>query len=216
MHLVEAEAAGPSTRLPALEAPPRASRPGSIVGRLHPPSSASPTSGPQQPKLLLNTAAPKASLHQQAAQQQSITEIVGVSDAAVLQSAGHHASLVRFPQLEQTSSAVQPPGVAQSQEWSAAAHVQAIDLLLQAAQAAPGNVQVALQHLLSIRMLCQACMTSVTGIQGMSRAAAPLQSMQSLCSLATAESLQQRHAQEAMWLSLRLLFGQISDILSTK
>lgn len=217
MHLVEAEAAGPSTRLPAPEAAPRASRPGSIVGRLHPPGSAPTPSGPQQPKLLLDTANPKASLHQQAAQQQSITgEVVGMSDAAVLQSAGQQASLVRFPQLEQTSAAVQQPAVAQSQEWSAAAHVQAIDLLLQAAQAAPGNVQVALQHLLSIRMLCQACMTSVTGIQGMSRAAAPLQSMQSLCSLATAESLQQRHAQEAMWLSLRLLFGQISDILSTK
>ena len=220
MHLTELEAAGPSTRA-GLESPARTSRPGSIVGRLHPPSpNPDPPGGPHLSKLLPDTAAPKPSIHQQAAQQQrAVTETADMMMVAAMpQAAGHAASVVRFPQIEQTMAApaVQQAAVVQSPQWSAVAHVNALDLLLQAAQAMPGNAQVALQHLQSIRMLCHACMGCVVGVEGMSRAAAPLQSMQCLCSLATAASLQQPHAQEAMWLSLRLLHGQVSDVLNVK
>lgn len=218
MHLIELEAAGPSTRA-GLESPPRTSRPGGIVGRLHPPSpNPDPPGGPHLSKLLPDTAAPKPSIHQQAAQQhRAVAETADMMTVAAMpQAAGHAASVVRFPQIEQTMAAVQQAAVVPSPQWSAVAHVNALDLLLQAAQAMPGNAQVALQHLQSIRMLCHACMECVAVVEGMSRAAAPLQSMQSLCSLATAASLQQPHGQEAMWLSLRLLHGQVSDVLNVK
>lgn len=220
MHLGELEAAGPSSRPLGADSPPRTSRPGSIVGHLHPPSPSQDLLGPHPARVQLDSAVPRASLHQQAAQQHgSIAETVaGMSNAAGLQTGRHAASVVQFPPSQQIMAApeVQHLTIMQPPEWSAAAHLQAIDLLLQAAQAAPGNAQVALQHLQSISMLCQACMVFVTGAGGTSQAAAPLQSMQSLCSLATAESLQQPHAQAAMWLSLRLLFGQVSDILSAR
>lgn len=220
ISIVELESAGPSGKLHSLEVNPRTPRPGSIVGRLPQRSSTLDPSPlrhstldpaiPRQSKLLL-----EPGTHSQPKQHQQSDEL-----EAPGQQAAPRASVVRFPQAEQQTSAEQvQQSVQQSQtqpSWSASAHVQAVELLLQAAQSTHGSAQIALQHLQSIAMLCQACMSTLSEAEGKSKAVAPLQSMQSMCSSATLLSMQQPHAQDAMWLSLRLLCQQVGDILKAR
>lgn len=128
------------------------------------------------------------------------------------QGGGQNMSMVRFSQPHSAPQPLQAVEQQQSDElWSAAAHLQAIEMLLDVARHTPSSPQVALQHLQSISLLCQACMASLTGVQGASKATAPLQSMQSLCQSATEASLQQAHAQHALWVSLRLLCRTVSS-----
>lgn len=135
------------------------------------------------------------------------------SGPSVPHSGGQNVSIVRFPHAHQAS--VDQPLQALEQQsnklWSAAAHLQAVEMLLDAAQHTPSSPQVALQHLQSISMLCQSCLASLTAIQRASKAAAPLQSMQSMCQSATEASLQQPHVQHALWISLRLLCRTVSS-----
>ena len=220
VSIVELESAGPSGRLHSLEVNPRTPRPGNSVGRLPQRSStldpsplrhsALDPSIPRHSKLLL-----EPGTHSQPKQHQPPDEL-----EAPGQQAAPPALVVRFPQAEQHTVAepvqhpVQQPQMQPS--WTASAHVQAIELLLQCAQSTHSNSQIALQHLQSIAMLCQACMSTLSEAEGKSRAAAPLQSMQSICSSATLTSLQQPHAQDAMWLSLRLLCEQVSNTLKAR
>lgn len=142
------------------------------------------------------------------AQQESIGLSPGPSN---LQGGGQNMSMVRFSQAHQTSAAQPLQAVEQQQSnelWSAAAHLQAIEMLLDAAQYTPSSPQVALQHAQSISLLCQSCMASLTGTQSANKAVAPLQSMQSLCQSATEGSLQQS---PALWVSLRLLCRTVSS-----
>lgn len=177
----------------------RFSKAGSMIGR---PPVTTQAAAPQLPARLS-----QATVLQEApspAQQESIGVSAGPSN---LQGGGQNLSMVRFS--SQPHSAAQPPQAVEQQQsnelWSAAAHLQAVEMLLDVARQTPSSPQVALQHVQSISLLCQACMASLTGVQGASKATAPLQSMQSLCQSATEASLQQAHAQHALWVSLRLL-----------
>ena len=129
-------------------------------------------------------------------------------------SGGQNMSMVRSSQAHQASAALPLQAVEQQQSselWSAAAHLQAVEMLLDAAQHTPSSPQVALHHAQSISLLCQFCMASLTGVQRAMKAVAPLQSMQSLCLSATEASLQQPQAQHALWVSLRLLCRTVSS-----
>ena len=137
--------------------------------------------------------------------------------APSLQIDGHGLSVVRFPPVNQAVP-VQPVQATDQQHqsaelWSASAHLQAVELLLDAAQNTSSSPQVALQHLQSISLLCQSCMASLSGVQAAGRAAAPLQSMRSMCDSAAEAGLQQAHAQHALWVSLRLLCRTVVQVL---
>ena len=144
-------------------------------------------------------------------------ESTGLSSApSDLQSGGQNMPMVRFSQAHQASAAQPLQAIEQQQSselWSAAAHLRAVEMLLDAAQHTPSSPQVALHHAQSISLLCQSCMASLTGVQRASKAVAPLQSMQSLCLSATEASLQQPQAQHALWVSLRLLCRTVSSTL---
>ena len=147
------------------------------------------------------------------AQQESTGLASGPSN---LQGGGQNMSMVRFSQAHQSeASAAQPAQAVEQQQsnelWSAAAHLQAVEMLLDAVQHTPSSPQVALQHAQSISLLCKSCVASLTGLQRASNAVAPLQSMLSLCQSATEASLQQSHAQHALWVSLRLLCRTVSS-----
>jgi len=137
--------------------------------------------------------------------------------APSLQIDGHGLSVVRFPPIDQAAPVLPMRATDQQHQtaelWSASAHLQAVELLLDAAQNTSSSPQVALQHLQSISLLCQSCMVSLSGVQAAGRAAAPLQSMRSMCDSATEAGLQQAHAQHALWVSLRLLCRTVVQIL---
>lgn len=182
----------------------RFSKAGSMIGR--PPVTAQ-AAAPQLPARLS-----QATVVQELpspAQQEGTGLAAGPSN---VQGGGQNMSMVRFSQPHSPSQPLQAVEQQQSNElWSAAAHLQAIEMLLDVARHTPSSPQVALQHAQSISLLCQACMASLTGVQGASKATAPLQSMQSLCQSATEASLQQAHAQYALWVSLRLLCRTVSS-----
>ena len=139
------------------------------------------------------------------------------SGPSIVQGGGQQVSMVQHAHAHQAPAAQPLPALQQQSDqlWSAAAHLQAVEMLLDAAQQTPSSPPVALQHVQSISLLCQSCMASLTGVQRASKAAAPLQSMQSLCQSATEASLQQPHAQHALWVSLRLLCRTVSSTFDT-
>ena len=184
---------------------------GSMIGR--PPVTthvAAAGGSAQLPARLSHATVTQESPSDSPAQQESIGLSSGPSN---LQGGGQNMSMVRFSQAHQASAAQPLQAVEQQQSnelWSAAAHLQAIEMLLDAAQHTPSSPQVALQHAQSISLLCQSCIASLTGIQSANKAVAPLQSMQSLCQSATVASLQQSHG-IALWVSLRLLCRTVSS-----
>lgn len=150
--------------------------------------------------------------------QETQQEGAGLSSGpSVMQGGGQKASMVRLSHAHQGPAAQPLPALQQQpdEQWSAAAHLQAVEMLLDVAQHTPSSPPIALQHVQSISLLCQSCMASLTDIQRASKAAAPLQSIQSLCQSATEASLQQPHAQRALWVSLRLLCRTISSTFDT-
>ena len=204
---VEAEPSSPS-RPGTLDAL-RYSKAGSMIG--HPLLPLSATATPEHPGLESKLPA----RFQVAAQQQEGS----ILEPVTAQGEGHGVSLVRFPPTDQTATAL--PVQAQDQQlqsnelWSASAHLQAVELLLDAAQHTSSSPQLAVQHLQSISLLCQSCMGCLSSVQAAGRAAAPLQSMQSMCDSATEEALKQAHAQHALWVSLRLLCRTVVQALNS-
>lgn len=205
---VETEPSSPSRPGP-LDAL-RYSKAGSMIG--HPPLPLSATATPEH----LGSDSKLPARFQVAAQQQEGS----ILEPVMAQVEGHGlSSVVRFPPIDQTATAL--PVQAQDQQvqsnelWSASAHLQAVELLLDAAQHTPSSPQLALQHLQSISLLCQSCMGCLSSVQAAGRAAAPLQSMQSMCDSATEEALKQAHAQHALWVSLRLLCRTVVQALSS-
>ncbi len=209
----ESEPGSPSK--PGLLDALRYSKAGSMIGR--PPamahSAAAPpgleNKAPARSPLSLTHEAPQLSAQQEGS--------LLTAAAPSLQVDGHGLSVVRFPPIDQAVP-VQPMQATDQQHqtaelWSASAHLQAVELLLDAAQNTSSSPQVALQHLQSISLLCQSCMASLSGVQAAGRAAAPLQSMRSMCDSATEAGLQQAHAQHALWVSLRLLCRTVVQVL---
>ena len=187
----------------------RFSKAGSMIGRPPVTTHTAAAGGAQLPARSSHATVIQAS--PSPAQQESTGLASGPSN---LQGGGQNVSMVRFSQAHQVSAAQALQAVEQqpsSELWSAAAHLQAVDMLLDAAQHTPSSPQVALQHAQSISLLCMSCLTSLTGLQRASKAVAPLQSMLSLCQSATEASLQQSHAQHALWVSLRLLCRTVSS-----
>ncbi len=211
--VVEPEPASPSRPGP-LDAL-RYSKAGSMIGR--PPLTVHAASaGPDRPGQD-NQPPARSPLSLTLQTPQLATQQVGsmLSPAAPsLLVGGPGMSTVRFPDIDQAAGAtpVQAPAQQQSNGlWSASAHLQAVELLLDAAQHTSSSPQVALQHLQSISLLCQSCRASLSSVQAAGRAAAPLQSMQSICDSATETALQQAHAQHALWVSLRLLCRTVAQ-----
>ncbi|DBA93880.1 TPA: hypothetical protein ACH3X3_013925 [Trebouxia sp. C0006] len=209
----ESEPGSPSK--PGLLDALRYSKAGSMIGR--PPvmahfAAAPPgleNKAPARSPLSLTHEAPQLSAQQEGS--------LLTAAAPSLQDDGHGLSVVRFPPIDQAVP-VQPMQATDQQHqtaelWSASAHLQAVELLLDAAQNTSSSPQVALQHLQSISLLCQSCMASLSGVQAAGRAAAPLQSMRSMCDSAAEAGLQQAHAQHALWVSLRLLCRTVVQVL---
>ena len=184
----------------------RFSKAGSMIGR--PAAAAHATTATQDNRLPARTS--QATLtHESPAQQEG-----AAPGAAASQGAAQRTSVVRFPHEDQVVALQSPPAAEQHQLddwWSAAAHLQAVEMLLNAAQHVPSSPQVALQHLQSISLLCQSCVASLAGVPGARTVAAPLHSMQIMCASATETSLQQPHAQHALWVSLRLLCRTVNS-----
>lgn len=184
----------------------RFSKAGSMIGR--PPVTTHTAASAQLP----------ARSSQATVIQESQQENAGPSSGpSVPQGGGQKISTVRLSQAHQALAAQPLQALEQQPDelWSAAAHLQAVEMLLDAAQHGPSSPQVALQHVQSISLLCQSCMASLTGVQRAGKAAAPLQSIQSLCQSATEASLQQAHSQHALWVSLRLLCRTVSNSFDT-
>ena len=193
--------------------PLRFSKAGSMIGR--PPIAVHATTAGQDNRLPARTSLAVMNHESQPPAQQEGTATFG---ASALQGAGQNTSVVRFPQVDQ-APAYQAPAAPEQQrpnEWrNASAHLQAVDMLIDIAQRTPSSPQVALQHLQSISLLCQSCIAALAGIPGANKAAAPLQSMQSMCQSASEASLQQPHAQHAIWVSLKLLCRLVNSTFDT-
>lgn len=207
---VESEPGSPSK--PGLLDALRYSKAGSMIGR--PPHSAAAPPGfenkaPARSPLSLTHEAPQLAARQEGS--------LIAAAAPSLQIERHGLSVVRFPPVDQAVPVQPMQATAQQHQttelWSASAHLQAVELLLDAAQNTSSSPQVAMQHLQSISLLCQSCMVSLSGVQAADRAAAPLQSMRSMCDSATEAGLQQAHAQHALWMSLRLLCRTVVQVL---
>ena len=142
-----------------------------------------------------------------------------LSLAAPVGGHGQGLPMTRFAGGQAFAPSGQPS--AQQSQWSvvmsdAAAHVQAVQLLLEAAQQTSNHPAMALQHLQSVSLLCQSCLANMPSGQTNSRAAvAAMQSIQSICETATEESLAQPHAQHALWVSLRQLCRTIAQPLES-
>ncbi len=204
---VENEPGSPSK--PGLLDALRYSKAGSMIGR--PPIMAHSAAAPPGLENKAPARSPLSLTHEapQLAAQQEGSLLAAAAPS--LQIDGHGLSVDQAVPVQPMQATDQQHQTAEL--WSASAHLQAVELLLDAAQNTSSSPQVALQHLQSISLLCQSCMVSLSGVQAAGRAAAPLQSMRSMCDSATEAGLQQAHAQHALWVSLRLLCRTVVQVL---